>query len=667
MPTAITPRFYDSAGRDVALAGELGEGGEAKVYAIAGDPTRVLKVYLRRPPMDQLPKLRAMAALKNQDLLSVTTWPLDVSFVKDQQLAGYTMPRLKDFHPLHTLFGPKARQQLYPNMTWKALVTMASNTAQAIAVLHHFNIVMGDVNANNIVVHDDSKITLVDCDSYAFTYNGELFPCRVGMDEYQPPELQPDRWSTLPRTQEGDRFGLAVIIFQLLMMGRHPFEGVNTHRKLADPTRAANIARGFFFYGPGAAVHGLQPPPAALTLGALSPRVANLFVRAFAGTPAQRPTALEWHAALVDLASQLICCKANPTHVYLKSGQCPWCAIERQTKGQISYFQLPVPFSSDGKIDDSIWATFPDAKLTELWRAILGLGAPTVTYRPTRGAVRAITLRPKPLPPDLRKRGLILGGALAVAWSLILILLLTQHGMIASALAVVTLCAWPFVRIEGNGELQERRDSLAAAREDFNRAEDRWRSLGGAMEYHELRARLEAVTNSLLGQRQRYDAEVSALKAHQQEANRRAFLDGQLIASSRIKGIGPKLTGTLAAWNIESAFDVDYTRIVNIPGFGPAKASALVSWRTGLEQQFNRRPPAPLADAVLRPVTTKYVRTRVQGREELIAGKTRIASLLPELAKAAPEAQAAAAASRARLNQAMADALVMPRFIYRTS
>jgi DNA-binding helix-hairpin-helix protein with protein kinase domain len=667
MPTAVVPRIYDSAGRDIALSAELGEGGEAKVYAVAGDPMRVVKLYLKPPPADQFPKLRAMAALKNADLLSVTTWPLDVAFVKNQQFAGYTMPRLDEFHPVHTLFGPKARQQLYPNMTWKALVVMASNVAQAIAVLHHFNIVMGDVNANNIVVHDDTKITLVDCDSFEFTFNGQRFPCRVGMDEYQPPELQPDRWGSLPRTQEGDRFGLAIIIFQLLMMGRHPFEGVSTNGRISDPTRAANIARGFFFYASGASAHGLRPPPASLTLGALSSQVASLFVRAFTGMPSQRPTALEWHAALVDLDSQLIRCAQNPTHIYLKGVLCPWCAIQRETNGQISYFPLPVPVGSDGKIDDSIWVTFPDARVTELWRVILGTGAPPTSYMPTRSSLRALILPSKPLPPELFKSGLFFVGTLAAAWSIVVILLLTHQGAIAGGLAVLILGAWPFARVRGEDSLRQRTDSLSAAREDFNRAEERWRVLGSATEYHELRTRLETIANSLLGQRQRYDAEVSALKTHQQEVNRRAFLDSQLIEKAKVKGVGTKLSATLAAWNIESALDVDYNRIINVPGFGPAKASALMSWRTRLEQEFNRRPPVPLANSVLGPITTKYVRARVQGREELLTGKARIATLVSDLAETAPKAQADAAASRARLDQALADARIMPRLIYRPS
>lgn len=667
MPTPIVPRVYDSAGRDIALSTELGEGGEAKVYAVAGDPMRVVKLYLRPPPVDQLPKLRAMAAFKNPDLLSVTTWPLDVAFVKTQQFAGYTMPRLNEFHPVHTLFGPKARQQLYPNMTWKALVVMASNVAQAIAVLHHYNIVMGDVNANNIVVHDDTKITLVDCDSFEFTFNGQRFPCRVGMDEYQPPELQPDRWSSLPRTQEGDRFGLAIIVFQLLMMGRHPFEGVSVNGRISDPTRGANIARGFFFYGSATSAHGLRPPPAALTLGALSPRVASLFERAFAGTPSQRPTALEWHAALLDLDSQLTRCAQNPTHIYLRGLLCPWCAIERKTNGQISYFQLPVPVGSDGKIDDSIWVTFPDSKVTDLWRAVLGLGAPPTGYMPTRSSLRALVLSPKPLPTELVKPGLMFAGGLATAWSVVLILLLTHHGVIAGGLALLILGTWPFARVRGEDTLRQRTDALTAARESFNRAEERWRVLGSATEYHELRSRLETMANSLLGQRQRYDAEISALKANQQEANRRAFLDSQLIEKAKVKGVGSKLSATLAAWNIESALDVDYNRIINVPGFGPAKASALMSWRSQLEQQFNRRPPVPLARSVIGPITAKYVRARVQGREELLTGKARIATFVSDLTETAPKAQADAAASRARLDQALADVRIMPRFIYRPS
>jgi DNA-binding helix-hairpin-helix protein with protein kinase domain len=50
-------------------------------------------------------------------------------------------------------------------------------------------------------------------------------PCKVGVPEFTPPELQGKNLSMNFRTFNHDYFGLAVLIFYTLMMGRHPFVG----------------------------------------------------------------------------------------------------------------------------------------------------------------------------------------------------------------------------------------------------------------------------------------------------------------------------------------------------------------------------------------------------------------------------------------------------------
>ena len=53
-----------------------------------------------------------------------------------------------------------------------------------------------------------------------------IFRCGVGVPEYTPPELHGKNFASLDRTADHDLFGLAVLVFHLLMMGRHPFSGV---------------------------------------------------------------------------------------------------------------------------------------------------------------------------------------------------------------------------------------------------------------------------------------------------------------------------------------------------------------------------------------------------------------------------------------------------------
>ncbi|STJ61175.1 putative chaperonin [Escherichia coli] len=77
------------------------------------------------------------------------------------------------------------------------------------------------------MVGRDSKVVLIDSDSFQINANGTLHLCEVGVSHFTPPELQ-----TLPsfvgfeRTENHDNFGLALLIFHVLFGGRHPYSGV---------------------------------------------------------------------------------------------------------------------------------------------------------------------------------------------------------------------------------------------------------------------------------------------------------------------------------------------------------------------------------------------------------------------------------------------------------
>jgi DNA-binding helix-hairpin-helix protein with protein kinase domain len=113
------------------------------------------------------------------------------------------------------------------------------------------------VNQKNLLVHPDSRGTLIDCDSFQVQdpASGALHPCGVGVLDWQPPEMHGADWATAVRTRHQDAFGLAVLLFHLLMEGFHPFQCVRpagdaSSGALADnvndprPTRCRGCGRG---------------------------------------------------------------------------------------------------------------------------------------------------------------------------------------------------------------------------------------------------------------------------------------------------------------------------------------------------------------------------------------------------------------------------------------
>src|SRR5207302_109259 len=108
---------------------------------------------------------------------------------------------------------------------WRFLIRTARNCAAAMTVIHDAGIVVGDVNQGGFLVTRDALVNVIDCDSFQIRTAIETYLCEVAVPEFLPPELHGRPLATTNRTPNHDAFGLAIIIFRLLMLGRHPFAG----------------------------------------------------------------------------------------------------------------------------------------------------------------------------------------------------------------------------------------------------------------------------------------------------------------------------------------------------------------------------------------------------------------------------------------------------------
>src|ERR1051326_5722305 len=99
------------------------------------------------------------------------------------------------------------------------------------------------------------------------------FLCEVGVETFTPPELQGTDFTQIIRTPNHDSFGLAIMIFLMLFMGRHPFAG----RYLAqgDMPIARAIREHRFSYGSRRAAFQMEPPPSTPPLSIVGDDVAR--------------------------------------------------------------------------------------------------------------------------------------------------------------------------------------------------------------------------------------------------------------------------------------------------------------------------------------------------------------------------------------------------------
>src|SRR5262249_22968595 len=146
------------------------------------------------------------------------------------------------------------------------------------------------------LVTDTALITVVDTDSFQVRdSDGEtVYHCPVGKPEFTPPELQGKLFHYIDRTPAHDRFGLAILIFELLMEGIHPFAGVYSLED-APPPYEARIAAGHYPHGTRSVPY--RPLPGAPPLHLLPPGIRQLFRRCFEDgheAPNSRPDAQTW-------------------------------------------------------------------------------------------------------------------------------------------------------------------------------------------------------------------------------------------------------------------------------------------------------------------------------------------------------------------------------------
>jgi hypothetical protein len=157
--------------------------------------------------------------------------------------------------------------------------------------------------------------------------------CPVGKAEYTPPELQGAPFGDFDRGPEHDAFGLAVLTFQLLMQGVHPFAGRFTAQGEPQPLDA-RIRAGHWPYCQKRCLPYV-PSPHAPPFAVLPPQVQELLRRCFEDGHARsavRPTAAAWMGALDAAEKEVLPSPSSPRqHVYHRSLKaCPWCELERR-------------------------------------------------------------------------------------------------------------------------------------------------------------------------------------------------------------------------------------------------------------------------------------------------------------------------------------------------
>jgi DNA-binding helix-hairpin-helix protein with protein kinase domain len=642
--------LFSSKGSTVVLGKQLGRGGEGAVYEMAGSPTTVIKLYHKPPAAAKQQKLAFMASAVTPKLLEYCSWPIDtLHTAPGGTVTGIVMPRVIDKAPIHMLYSPAHRKQDYPRAGWDFLIYAARNTAAAFEALHDHGHVLGDVNQGNVMVGHDSRVILIDCDSYQVGARGVLHLCEVGVSHFTPPELQGGTsFDKVKRSFNHDRFGLALLIFHLLFGGRHPYAGVPRRKDVGD-TLEGDIKAFRYAYGKDAESRGLAPPPNSISLDLVPAAMQAMFTTAFTepGAQGKRPTAGEWLAVLDSLRSRLRRCGRAPSHLFPDHlPSCPWCALEKS--GVVYFPDLTGLAAATGKF-----------AMASVWVAIEAVAVPRPWPVPRP---EQFTITGAPLPTELTQ------GSYRNLFRILMIGMLLGLCYVYPAyfVGVFLLGAIGWLVI-GNDDPAPKQDEIRRRQTEVNDCLHNYEQVvrllhdgSASAAFRQRKQELEALKAEYESLAVKEKNQIDALHTGAHARQLKAYLEGFFVDSVNLPGVGLAKKAALRSWGIETAADITYDKVIQVKGFGPALTRSLVDWRMNLERNFRFAPGQAVSKTDLYQVQLAFAARRRTIEAALLAAPEQLAGLRGKLERDGKAAfdratVAAEALAKARADREAAD------------
>jgi serine/threonine protein kinase len=316
----------------------LAKGGTADVYTIKDKALRhlALKIY-RKPdyidwgriifqiskPIDKIDALFA-------DIPSYA-WPVGL-ITADKKNIGIVLPyidRTRFVTLDNWVEGHLIDKLSEENKSLSRKILLLKNIAELIATLHKKKCSIVDLKPANFLIHKlEATSCLLDCDSLRIVENNNrVYSATHVSPGYIAPEALIEETPVSELGTEQDLFAFAVMAFQILNYGIHPFQGILS-KDVQAHSQDDKVKRRLYPYG-GQPVRGVKPLPQSVH-DTFSSEITQLFNKAFLGKPDQRPTAKEWLAVLENfLTNRMLerCQKRpkDPSHIRFEGKDCPAC------------------------------------------------------------------------------------------------------------------------------------------------------------------------------------------------------------------------------------------------------------------------------------------------------------------------------------------------------
>lgn len=585
----------------LSLGKKIGKGGEGEVYLIEGKPNFAAKLYYSNIRSERKEKVNALVRSQLYRSTDLVSFPHEVLINSQGEFVGFSMRLVHEHFPMHELYSPKSRKKYYPAVDFRFMVRAACNVSRAVAKVHASGCVIGDFNHSGVLISKKATVALIDADSFQFSHFGNTYLCEVGMPEFTPPELQNISLRGVQRDESSDLFGLAVAIFQLLFMGRHPYSGVGGPDLLEETIKQNRFAYSVIRQRDT----NITPPPGMFTLKDFPLEVSSAFERAFGESKNNRPSAESWAEILGKLENSLLKCRNQASHYYpVSSRQCLWCQFYERYGLDMFPTVETLPSENQLRIDEQITSILMEIQRFEV--------ADLNGIIPTSEEWDAPSLDLKTYKTDESFR-------LAVLWVMVAATLIAFYNY---PNILWLIAGWVgYTVFKGDGVKKDffKKKYVDADQRLKNQYEKFLRRLG----YYEVLSvakSLESTITSCMVADFDLKKELKGLSANSEKKQRYAYLDRYRIQSAEINGIGLSKKATLRSFGIETAADISSSRVRAVPGFGEVFTARLVAWRKSHEVGFKYNSAAAVDAKEESTIRNKYRSDKVSYFTELKSG-----------------------------------------------
>lgn len=335
----------------IDLSMKIGEGATALIYkANISNELWAAKIYKperivpaeKLEAMLQTPPENINIIHDNQIFIQYTWVKYLLKDIKSKKIVGFIMPLVdqNSTNSLDTYYDPVLIKRL-SGIAQSALsfrLEIAKNLCELVNNLHKLGHYFIDIKPQNIRVYkDNNSVVLMDCDGFSIKNiysRPDRFPADLISTDFIAPEVLKNHLSPKSLGEAQDRYGLAVILFELLNGGTHPFQGIVTDASIQVSTNDERASLGLYPHG---ILTHLKVKPRPQSIHDLLPvHTRRLFDQAF--TSLNRPSANEWltHFDYIFNSKMLVRCTSYPNdvrHIHFKDMGCIGCRILSQKSG----------------------------------------------------------------------------------------------------------------------------------------------------------------------------------------------------------------------------------------------------------------------------------------------------------------------------------------------